>query len=153
MTCSAVKTDSPIQHRPWGDGFIINFALGAAEAWQPPKARRIGWHKDGDFFRHFLDSPGTGIADYRCLVGHLSEKRWHLCRLRFGSTRCAASVCTSKGVATRGRFRYVDRKMQGLCGDNWKCGGCCSTTSVHFACRIPKPVGTRPLYHKSAGCP
>lgn len=45
----------------WGDGFIINFALGAAEAWQPPEARRIGWHKDGDFFRHFLDSPEQGL--------------------------------------------------------------------------------------------
>ena len=45
----------------WGDGFIINFALGAAETWQPPETRQIGWHKDGDFFRHFLDSPEQGL--------------------------------------------------------------------------------------------
>ena len=45
----------------WGDGFIINFALGADTAWQPPESLRSGWHKDGDFFRHFLDSPEQGL--------------------------------------------------------------------------------------------
>ncbi len=45
----------------WGDGFIINFNAGADEAWQPPGKLRQGWHKDGDFFRHFLDSPEQGL--------------------------------------------------------------------------------------------
>ena len=45
----------------WGDGFIINFAMGADTAWQPPESLRSGWHKDGDFFRHFLDSPEQGL--------------------------------------------------------------------------------------------
>ncbi len=45
----------------WGDGFIINFALRADEAWEPPEKLRWGWHKDGDFFRHFLDSPEQGL--------------------------------------------------------------------------------------------
>ena len=45
----------------WGDGFIINFALGADTPWQPPSPEVGGWHKDGDFFRHFLDSPEQGL--------------------------------------------------------------------------------------------
>ncbi len=45
----------------WGDGFIINFALGAEGPWQPPSPEVGGWHKDGDFFRHFLDSPEQGL--------------------------------------------------------------------------------------------
>lgn len=45
----------------WGDGFIINFKLGADTEWQPPESHWSGWHKDGDFFRHFLDSPEQGL--------------------------------------------------------------------------------------------
>ncbi|MDE2729247.1 MAG: hypothetical protein OXI19_14585, partial [Gemmatimonadota bacterium] len=45
----------------WGDGFIINFSFGADEVWEPPETQREGWHKDGDFFRHFLDSPEQGL--------------------------------------------------------------------------------------------
>ena len=45
----------------YGDGFIINFGLGAGQAWQPPSPAVAGWHKDGDFFRHFLDSPEQGL--------------------------------------------------------------------------------------------
>ena len=45
----------------FGDSFIINFHHGADEPWQPPSPRFVGWHKDGDFFRHFLDSPEQGL--------------------------------------------------------------------------------------------
>jgi hypothetical protein len=45
----------------WGDWFIINFHLGADQPWQPPSRAVGGWHKDGDFFRHFLDSPEQGL--------------------------------------------------------------------------------------------
>jgi len=44
-----------------GNGFIINFSWRAAEGGQPPHAGSGGWHKDGDFFRHFLDSPEQGL--------------------------------------------------------------------------------------------
>jgi phytanoyl-CoA dioxygenase PhyH len=43
------------------DGFIINFRHGAGRSWRPPSAASPGWHKDGDFFRHFLDSPEQGL--------------------------------------------------------------------------------------------
>jgi hypothetical protein len=44
-----------------GDGFIVNFSHGAGRLWKPPSAGSPGWHKDGDFFRHFLDSPEQGL--------------------------------------------------------------------------------------------
>ena len=40
----------------WSDAFIVNFNRGAGEPWQPPSAKVTGWHKDGSYFRHFLDS-------------------------------------------------------------------------------------------------
>ncbi|HLK56430.1 MAG TPA: hypothetical protein VKU00_07690 [Chthonomonadaceae bacterium] len=43
------------------DGFIINFCIGADRPWQDPSPQSPGWHKDGDFFRHFLDSPEQGL--------------------------------------------------------------------------------------------
>jgi hypothetical protein len=45
----------------WGDGFIVNLREGAERPWEPPSPRTPGWHKDGDFFRHFLDSPEQGL--------------------------------------------------------------------------------------------
>lgn len=45
----------------WGDGMIVNFRKGTDQPWQPPSPQVSGWHKDGDFFRHFLDSPEQGL--------------------------------------------------------------------------------------------
>jgi hypothetical protein len=45
----------------WGDGFIANLGVGSDRPWQPPSAAAGGWHKDGDFFRHFLDSPEQAL--------------------------------------------------------------------------------------------
>jgi hypothetical protein len=45
----------------WGNGFIANLGLGADREWEPPSASSPDWHKDGDFFRHFLDSPEQGL--------------------------------------------------------------------------------------------
>lgn len=45
----------------WGDSMIVNFHRGADKPWQPPSPESGGWHKDGDFFRHFLDSPEQGL--------------------------------------------------------------------------------------------
>lgn len=40
----------------WSDSFIVNFRRGADEPWQPPSADVGGWHKDGSYFKHYLDS-------------------------------------------------------------------------------------------------
>lgn len=45
----------------WSDAFIINFKIGIDEPWADPSPNTKGWHKDGDFFRHFLDSPEQGL--------------------------------------------------------------------------------------------
>ncbi|HLA43045.1 MAG TPA: phytanoyl-CoA dioxygenase family protein [Aggregatilineales bacterium] len=45
----------------WGDSFIVNFKLGADRPWIAPSPDSGGWHKDGDFFFHFLDSPEQGL--------------------------------------------------------------------------------------------
>jgi hypothetical protein len=40
----------------WSDAFIANFHRGADKPWQPPSPQITGWHKDGSYFRHFIDS-------------------------------------------------------------------------------------------------
>ncbi|MEO2004697.1 MAG: hypothetical protein ABGY41_11420 [Candidatus Poribacteria bacterium] len=45
----------------WADGMIVNFSQGADRDWDPPSAEAGGWHKDGDWFKHFLDSPEQGL--------------------------------------------------------------------------------------------
>jgi hypothetical protein len=49
------------QDQYWPDGFIINFHVRADQPWLPPSSDAPGWHKDGEFFRHFLDSPEQGL--------------------------------------------------------------------------------------------
>lgn len=45
----------------WSDAFVANFYRGADRPWDPPSASVEGWHKDGSFFRHFLDSPEQAL--------------------------------------------------------------------------------------------
>ncbi len=45
-----------VNSHEWSDAFIVNFRRGADQPWQPPSAATKGWHKDGSYFRHFLDS-------------------------------------------------------------------------------------------------
>ena len=48
----------------WGNSFIANLGIGADRPWEPPSPQVSGWHKDGDFFRHFLDSPEQGLLTF-----------------------------------------------------------------------------------------
>jgi ectoine hydroxylase-related dioxygenase (phytanoyl-CoA dioxygenase family) len=50
------KHFSTINSFIWSDAFIVNFHKGADQPWQPPSAKVGGWHKDGSYFKHFLDS-------------------------------------------------------------------------------------------------
>lgn len=45
-----------IDSTEWSDAFIVNFRRGADKPWMKPSPEAGGWHKDGSFFRHFLDS-------------------------------------------------------------------------------------------------
>jgi hypothetical protein len=61
-----ISPDAPYR---WNDAFIVNLWEGTTPpwspepqpAWEPASPRSPGWHKDGDFFRHFLDSPEQGL--------------------------------------------------------------------------------------------
>jgi hypothetical protein len=55
-------------HLSWGDNFLINYAVGADEPWVGPGREAPNgqnWHIDGNWFRHFLDSPEQGLL---CVV-------------------------------------------------------------------------------------
>ena len=49
----------------FNNNFNLNANIGADEEWRGPSAESPGWHKDGWFFRHFLDSPEQALL---CLV-------------------------------------------------------------------------------------
>jgi hypothetical protein len=52
---------SSVNSFEWSDAFIVNFRRGADKPWQPPAAEIPGWHIDGAYFRHFLDSPEQAL--------------------------------------------------------------------------------------------
>jgi hypothetical protein len=56
----------------WSDAFIVNFRRGADKPWTKPSIAAGGWHKDGSFFRHFLDSREQALLTivYWSDVGH-----------------------------------------------------------------------------------
>jgi hypothetical protein len=59
--CDLVGGAQRVHPYQWNDGFIVNLSEGAEKPWQPASPASRGWHKDGDFFRHFLDSPEQGL--------------------------------------------------------------------------------------------
>jgi len=50
----------------WSDHYIVNLAERWDKPWIPAGPDAPGWHKDGDFFRHFLDSPEQGLLVFVC---------------------------------------------------------------------------------------
>jgi hypothetical protein len=52
---------STVKPYTWNDAFIVNLWEGGDRPWEPASPAAPGWHKDGDFFRHFLDSPEQGL--------------------------------------------------------------------------------------------
>jgi hypothetical protein len=71
------------------DGFIVNFGVDGDRQWVPAGPTSGGWHKDGDWFVHFLDSGEQGL-----LVIMLWDDVDH----RGGPTYIA---CDSIGVVSR----------------------------------------------------
>ncbi|MBZ0291843.1 MAG: phytanoyl-CoA dioxygenase family protein [Anaerolineae bacterium] len=59
--CDLMGGEERVKEPTWGDGFILNLKFGADRPWVPPSPEAGGWHVDGDFFRHFLDSPEQGL--------------------------------------------------------------------------------------------
>jgi hypothetical protein len=48
-----------------GNNYNINFQDLSGEPWKPPGPNSPGYHKDGWFFKHFLDSPEQALL---CLI-------------------------------------------------------------------------------------
>lgn len=59
--CELSGGEDRIKPPQWDDSFIANFHLGDDKPWVPPSQKAEGWHKDGDWFLHFLDSPEQGL--------------------------------------------------------------------------------------------
>ncbi|KAJ6098811.1 hypothetical protein N7467_000346 [Penicillium canescens] len=45
----------------WNDALIVNLGSPESEGKWPNPADLLGWHVDGDFFTHFLDSPEQAL--------------------------------------------------------------------------------------------
>lgn len=45
----------------WNDAFIVNLGSPQSEGTWPSPADLSGWHVEGDFFTHFLDSPEQAL--------------------------------------------------------------------------------------------
>jgi len=73
----------------FSEGFIVNFSEGADRPWEAPSAKSPGWHKDGNWFHHFLDSPEQAL---------LMIFIWSDIKPRGGGTFIA---CDSVGVVAR----------------------------------------------------
>ncbi len=70
--------DTPAKYYPinsfnWSDALIVNLRNGHDKPWQPPSAQSNGWHKDGGYFRHFLDSPEQGLLTIVCWTDMLHQ--------------------------------------------------------------------------------
>jgi hypothetical protein len=59
--CEICGGEDRIASWSWNDAMIVTLTEGADEPWSPPDQTYGKWHKDGDFFRHFLDSPEQGL--------------------------------------------------------------------------------------------
>lgn len=49
------------EHRNWNDGLIVNFGTKETEGVDIRPQDLTGWHVDGDFFVHYLDSPEQAL--------------------------------------------------------------------------------------------
>ncbi len=116
----------------FGDSFIVNLGQGADRPWEPPSPRVPGWHKDGDFFRHFLDSPEQGL---------LTIVVWTDIQPRGGGTFIA---CDSVPVLARFLAAHPEGVLPGR-------GGGFDFPALVAECRdfaeVSEPAGTVVLIH------
>ena len=63
VVCELLGGEDQVDERTqnFSNNFNLNFNLRADEPWRGPSADSPGWHKDGWFFRHFLDSPEQAL--------------------------------------------------------------------------------------------
>ncbi|KAK5942914.1 hypothetical protein PMZ80_005480 [Knufia obscura] len=61
--CELVGGEEKIseEHQEWGDGLIVNLGTDENEGRDVRPQDLTGWHVDGDFFVHYLDSPEQAL--------------------------------------------------------------------------------------------
>ena len=60
------RLSSEEKFRTWNDGLIVNLGTVEFEGKSVDPRELPGWHVDGDFFVHFLDSPEQGLLVIPC---------------------------------------------------------------------------------------
>jgi len=50
----------------WSNEFLVNYRWGADRQWIAPGPDAPGWHVDGNWFQHYLDSPEQGLLLIVC---------------------------------------------------------------------------------------
>ena len=85
MALPESSTSAPSTRSLWSDAFIANFHRGVDQPWQPPSAQVGGWHKDGSYFRHFVDSREQALLTVVLWSDMLAPGRRHLHRARLGA--------------------------------------------------------------------
>jgi len=56
-----VERIARVDDKSWSDFVILNLSNEFGKPWTAPGDYTSGWHKDGQQFRHFLDSPEQGL--------------------------------------------------------------------------------------------
>ena len=159
--CELVGGADRISGTPrWSDAFIVN--LGAddhADTWEAPSAQVAGWHKDGDFFLHFLDSPEQGL---------LTIVLWTDVLPKGGATFVAADsvpvmarylVDKTEGVLPNG-FHFSERIQEcsqfleatGKAGDVYLMHPYLLHASSKNALRVPRVITNPPIHLKEPLC-
>lgn len=104
-TCQLLGGEERVyQPYNFGNAYILNLGVGADEPFRKPSPECPGWHKDGDFFRHFLNSPEQGL---------LTLVAWSDIKPRGGATYVATD---SVGVVARKLVQHPEGLLPGEIG-------------------------------------
>ena len=66
VSFAAARTASTKRSASWSDAFIVNLGTPEWEGQEDDVQKMDGWHVDGDFFVHFLDSPEQALLVIPC---------------------------------------------------------------------------------------
>lgn len=75
----------------WNDGLIVNLGTPEMLKEKTPHPRDLdNWHVDGDFFRHFLDSPEQALVSARSLFKNRTKI------IKRGRSRVASRIAADR---------------------------------------------------------
>ena len=141
-----------INSTEWSDAFIVNFRRGADKPWMKPAPEAGGWHKDGSFFRHFLDSREQGLLTivYWSDVGHKGGGTF----IAPDSIKHVARYLADhpEGVDNSGdTFRRPDRSVRGVRRGHRRGRRLHHPPPLHAARLVQQPLAQRALHDQPAG--